>query len=329
MQCAFQQRPKLIQWHGYNDERWTKYIEMLETSDLPQPRLALQWARRAARQLPFILSEVQARMIARAEIIRPCEGGVVVHGWLHHDAVAPVQSLFPERKLITVAPLLRHDEAHIKSGVSGFGTLMRKVLGTSREPELEQLVCPPGQALPVSEASTALLWSPLWLQCFDDPVDLFEDWFRVLKLQGCVFFSTLGPDTANVLRRVAGPMNLPFPEYTDMHDLGDLMTQAGFSDPVMEMEKITLTYADANRLLDEWRDLFGGHRQPGSSGLKGRQFKQALVAELEKQRSPADGRIHLVLEVVYGHAWKVKPKMAPGEALISVDNLRSKKPKVS
>ncbi|MBR7784717.1 SAM-dependent methyltransferase, partial [Undibacterium sp. LFS511W] len=94
------------------------------------------------------------------------------------------------------------------------------------------------------------------------------------------------------------PHTLPF---VDMHDFGDMLVNAGFSTPVMDMEKLTLTYASPHQLLQDVRALGGNPLATRERGLFGRQRYQRLLALLEKQRG-ADGRIALSIEVVYGHA---------------------------
>jgi malonyl-CoA O-methyltransferase len=101
-----------------------------------------------------------------------------------------------------------------------------------------------------------------------------------------------------------------------MHDLGDALVGAGFSDPVMDMEMLTVTYTSLDDLL---RDL----RTSGSAnaattrprGLVGKGHWQKLRANYEQLRH--DGRLPATVEVVYGHAWKAAPKLAEdGRAIV-------------
>jgi hypothetical protein len=66
----------------------------------------------------------------------------------------------------------------------------------------------------------------------------------VLRVEGLLMFSCFGPDTLREVRSAfeqidLAPHTLPF---VDMHDFGDMLVNAGFSTPVMDMETITVTY---------------------------------------------------------------------------------------
>ena len=119
----------------------------------------------------------------------------------------------------------------------------------------------------------------------------------------------------SLLARVLGPLARAFAgvdghthvsRFVDMHDLGDMLVHAGFADPVMDMELITLTYPTPAALLDELKAIGATNQTRGRPrGLTGRRRRQALDAALAS--FARDGRIPATFEVVYGHAWKVEP----------------------
>ena len=92
-----------------------------------------------------------------------------------------------------------------------------------------------------------------------------------------------------------------------MHDVGDALVRAGFSDVVMDSETLTITYPDVHALRQELKHLgaanvlrhAGVHSQTQPS-LRGRGFLQRLNEQL--QANPAEP-ISISLEIVYGHAW--------------------------
>jgi malonyl-CoA O-methyltransferase len=92
-----------------------------------------------------------------------------------------------------------------------------------------------------------------------------------------------------------------------MHDLGDMLVQAGYADPVMEMERITLTFSDFAALARELRASGCTSALPGAAGLRGRAFRRRLEDGYEAARR--DGRLPAGFEIVYGHAWK--PEQSP------------------
>jgi malonyl-CoA O-methyltransferase len=124
-------------------------------------------------------------------------------------------------------------------------------------------------------------------------------------------FSCLGPDTLRELRPVYAAMGWPEPShaFTDMHDWGDMLVHAGFAEPIMDMERITLSYSSAETLLQELRGLgrnLHTHRFPS---LRGRDWRNTLCNALERGLRRPDGRLELTFEVVYGHAFKPAQKL--------------------
>jgi malonyl-CoA O-methyltransferase len=89
-----------------------------------------------------------------------------------------------------------------------------------------------------------------------------------------------------------------------MHDWGDMLVAAGFAEPVMDMERITLTFQSPERLLEELRGLGRNLHLNRFAGLRGRQWLRQLKATLAKDP------LELEFEVIYGHAFKPLPRLA-------------------
>lgn len=179
-------------------------------------------------------------------------------------------------------------------------------------------LCADANRLPLASGAVDLAWSNLAMQWLADPRPALAEAHRVLRLGGLLMFSTLGPDTLAELRgafREAddGPHVLPFP---DMHDIGDLLLGVGFAEPVMDTERITLTYADAAALIADLRRNASGNPLPDRQrGLTGRGGWQRMLAALDARRQ--GGRLAASFEVVYGHAWKAVPRTRPeGPAVV-------------
>ena len=125
-------------------------------------------------------------------------------------------------------------------------------------------------------------------------------------------FSTFGPDTLKELRAAYSGMDrhTHVNRFLDMHDIGDMLVGAGYADPVMDMEQITLTYADvpcAHARPEVDRRAQRHTRQAG--GLSGKSLLQSGHAATTK-RCARDGRLPATFEVVYGHAWKPLPRVS-------------------
>ena len=104
--------------------------------------------------------------------------------------------------------------------------------------------------------------------------------------------------------------------FVDMHDLGDMLVDAGFADPVVDMEMLTLTYVDAIVLMRELKAL-GAHNVTAARprGMMGRERWRRMLNALDAFRR--DGRLPVSFEVIYGHAWKPAPRVAPdGRAIV-------------
>jgi malonyl-CoA O-methyltransferase len=110
-----------------------------------------------------------------------------------------------------------------------------------------------------------------------------------------------------------------------MHDYGDMLMQAGLADPVMDAERMTLTYTDAMQLMREIKVIGAGNASTQRShGLVGRQRIAAVCAAYERFRGP-DDRLPVSYEVVHGHAWAPMQREVGGETRVSLDVLRSGK----
>jgi malonyl-CoA O-methyltransferase len=138
-------------------------------------------------------------------------------------------------------------------------------------------------------------------------------------------FSSFGPDTLRELRALYARLDwpAPTPAFVDMHDLGDMLVHAGFSDPVMDQETITLTWPTPQALLAELRSL-GGNIAPGrAAGLRTPRWRARLEDALRSLAGP-DGRLAARFEVAYGHAFKALPRAHPGAPTsVSLDDMRA------
>jgi malonyl-CoA O-methyltransferase len=159
-----------------------------------------------------------------------------------------------------------------------------------------------------------MVWSNMALHWAADPLAALREFHRVMEIDGLLMFSTLGPDTLAVLRQAAGAARVH--EFADMHDLGDMLVAAGFAEPVMDMERLTVVYADGAALLADLRASGQtSARADRARGLAGRGFLGALHAGLAAQLR--DGKLPVSFEIVYGHAWKAAPKRtADGRSVV-------------
>ena len=173
--------------------------------------------------------------------------------------------------------------------------------------------------------SAGLLWANMMLHGVADPAAQLQLWHRALAVDGFVMFSTLGPGSLQGLRALYARQGWPSPHaaFVDMHDIGDMLVRAGFADPVMDQELITLTWPDADALLAELRTLGGNADPQRFAGLRTPRWRQRLLDALQGLRDE-QGRVRLVFEVVYGHAFKAAPKpRIAAQTTVALDDMRS------
>jgi malonyl-CoA O-methyltransferase len=188
-------------------------------------------------------------------------------------------------------------------------------------------VCADAAALPLRAASVDLVFSNLMLQWCNDPAVVFRECRRVLKPGGLLTFTTFGPDTLVELRRAwaaAADGHTHVNRFIDMHDLGDALVRSGLAEPVLDVERYTLTYATVRDLMRDLKAIGAHNANAGRPrGLTGRGAFERMVAAYETSRR--DDRLPATYEVVFGQAWApVSPSSgrgAPGEVTVPIDRI--------
>ena len=172
-------------------------------------------------------------------------------------------------------------------------------------------VCANANQLPFKTSSIDFVCSNLMLQWIQDPSLVFNEINRVLKPNSLFFFSSFGPDTLNELKSSWAVVDRDnhVNNFIDMHDLGDQLTGCGFQSPVMEMEKITLTYSEVEDLMFDLKSLGANKVFNQSKGLVGKNKFTSMKNMYESYRT--DGKIPATYEVIYGHAWTASDIFSP------------------
>jgi malonyl-CoA O-methyltransferase len=186
-------------------------------------------------------------------------------------------------------------------------------------------VCGDMEALPLADHSLEMVWSNLALQWCNDLPATFVELHRVLKVDGLLMFSTLGPDTLKELKAAFQGVDRHnhVNRFADMHDIGDMLSHSGFAEPVMDMEYLTLTYDDVRDALHDLKAI-GAHNATAGrgQGLMGKHAWARVVENYERLRR--DGKLPATYEVVYGHAWKPQPRTTRDGASIIKTNFKLK-----
>ncbi|MGH8212348.1 MAG: malonyl-ACP O-methyltransferase BioC [Rhodanobacteraceae bacterium] len=166
-------------------------------------------------------------------------------------------------------------------------------------------VCADALRLPLSDRSVDVLYSSLCIQWFEDPLLLFSEFARVLKPEGFLALTTLGPDTLRELRRAWAAADETHPHvsrFLDMHDLGDAALAAGLRDPVLDVDHLQSRYESPRDLLRELKGLGATNADAQRErGLTGKARFARMLQAYETMR--VDECVPATWEVVEMHAW--------------------------
>jgi malonyl-CoA O-methyltransferase len=159
-------------------------------------------------------------------------------------------------------------------------------------------------ALPLADGSVDLVFANLLVPYLQDPDGLFREVRRVLKPRGYFVFSTLGAGTLESLKAAfAGADSVSHvTDFEDLHDVGDRLSRAGYVAPVLDADRIAVTYETLADLCRDLRSSAAGLAKSGRTTLTGVRRWRAAAAAFEALRE-ADGRTAVGCELVYGQAW--------------------------
>ncbi|MFC5458526.1 methyltransferase domain-containing protein [Massilia niabensis] len=265
----------------------------------------------------FLRREIAERMHERLSIVKIVPQRVLDAGCGGGADLATLQKSYPAAQIVGLdasAGML----AGAKAPAPALRSLNQMLSRLMPAKAGVDLVCGDFGTLPFGPNSLDLVWSNLALHWHPQPDRVFAEWRRTLRVDGLLMFSNFGPDTFKELRAAFAaldetPHTLPF---VDMHDFGDQLVEAGFSTPVMDAERITVTYGTVEALLADVRAIGGNPLATRRRGLIGRAAWARMVDALEAGRG-ADGKIPLTFEVIYGHAFRPVPKTtAAGESIV-------------
>jgi malonyl-CoA O-methyltransferase len=281
------------------------YVSIPLEDDVPVPNLdpvaARRWMSRIPVSSPWLHEEVGRRMVERLQWFRqlpgswlhwePGNGGLQLHRLLEQQLPGAQSHIWSETSAL-MESLLAGSSRRRPGG--WWGRKVAKVSPSWHEPT------------PVD-----MVWANMCLHLEIAPQALLRRWHRLVRPDGFLMFSCLGPDSLQELRVLYRQQGWHSPGHplTDMHDWGDMLVRSGFAEPVMDMERIVLTWSTAEAMLAELRKTGRNLHASRPAGLHGRSWRQALVTAIEEKlpRSP-DGRLQLTFEIIYGHAYQGEPR---------------------
>ena len=280
-------------------------VDLVPTID---PIASELWSKRNHPETPWLHEEIGRRMEDRLQWIRlqpktwvdwaPVNGGLATH--------SAVRARYPKANCLAIETSeLRLQKAKVALTNPWWAVWKRQLVSVADLANgLQQ------------QESADMVWANMALHTAVAPQSLLKAWHSLLATDGFLMFSSLGPDTLRELQPIYQDMGWGDPShaFTDMHDWGDMLVQAGFAEPVMDMERITLTYATPSDLLKDLRLLGRNLHHQRYQNLRGRGWKRALDNALLTLAKPdQQERLVLTVEVIYGHALKPMPKVRLAE----------------
>lgn len=177
--------------------------------------------------------------------------------------------------------------------------------------------------LPFPDNSMDLVVANQLLPWLGPSPDALQEIARVLRPEGLFAFASLGPDSLLEVREAFADDDEHVLRFADMHDVGDALVRAGLRDPVLDVDRLALSYRDTHAL---YRDL----RYCGGNTLAGR--RRSLTGKARFARADGalkarfkDEQLGITLELVYGHAWGASVVGKGGEYRVDVADLRGRR----
>lgn len=281
------------------------------------PRVVRRSFDRAARTYDAagaVQREIRARLLERLDIVRLTPATVLDLGAGTGHASRELKRRYSAAKVIALdlSFAMLRESARQQSLLRRFAP-----------------VCADAHRLPLRSGSLDLVLGNLLLEWCHDPDAVFAEVARVLRPQGLFTFTTVGPDTLKELRELWRGVDAAthVHRFIDMHDFGDALLRAGFAEPVMDTERLTVTYPSLDALLGEIRGSGARNVAQGRArGLTGRARGAAVLARSEALTR--NGPLRVSVEVIHGHAWapaERKSRRAGDEVRVPIDALRTRR----
>jgi malonyl-CoA O-methyltransferase len=278
---------------------------------------------RRANTGPFLTAEVAKRMAERLDYIRLAPRHILDAGCGAGHAVALLAQRYKNARILGIDTSVGQlDRARRRWPEQGMKALWRKATGGPKVSWRQ------ADALTVTlDEPVDLLWTNCMLHWVPQPHAAIAHWAGLLAPGGLLMLSCFGPDTFKEVRAAAAQAGLAHAvlPFVDMHDFGDMLVASRLATPVMDAETLTLTYANAQAVIDDLRLLGGNAHSQRSPGLTGKVRWRRFINALESQAAP-DGRIALTVEVIYGHAWKPLQDPQRDRMQVSVEDLAATLP---
>ena len=268
---------------------------------LPDRRAALIRLRRASATFDdadAVHSEARARLLARLPLFKLDPRRIVDLGAATGKASPELAALYPDARILAM-DLCRH--------------MASRSMDRCRRHDRVSAITGDAERMPLRDGSIDLVFANLLLP-WCDPGEVLGEAARVLRDGGLLLFTTVGPDTLGEVREAWSDVDdgLHVHGFADMHDLGDLASRSGLAEPVLDIDRLTVTYPDVGGLVSDLRACGATNVAHGRrSRLTGRARWNAFRERLESQGSGAG--LSISVELIFGQAWGTRRSAGRGD----------------
>jgi len=173
----------------------------------------------------------------------------------------------------------------------------------------ESLVCADIHALPFHKPTFDLIIANGTLAWCIDTLQVIKNIAFCLKPEGAFLFTSFGPDTLKEFRSAVNNSFKKKPDAThlqDMHDVGDQLLQASFSDPVVDREELIIYHSNFNDLISDIKQCGASFSFTPTTLHLMTSVSLQNIASLYEKNNTAEG-LPCTVEVIYGLAWANHP----------------------
>lgn len=289
---------------------------MINPIDASQVRSQFNRAAATYDQAALLPRTVAETLLQRLAIIRMQPQSILDLGCRTGYSTQGLQQRYPAAKRVAV-----------EQGENFLKQLQKK---EQRLDKKTGCICNGTSPLPFKSNCFDLVYSNLTLHWSADYAQTLAEIDRVLRPGGLFLFSTVGVDTLIELRtcwqKVDDQCHVHL--FPDMHDLGDSLLHAGFTEPVLDVEYLTVNYQYFQSLLRDLKDLgVQNLATDRRGGLTPRKTFQLLEHHYEQLRVDT-GKLPVTWEIIYGQAWKplqTRDSGSPYEAKIAIHQIGGRK----